>query len=453
MNRRIGAALLLIALSCAREEKTAPADAEPTSAGSRGAFKLHATPVSEQIDTDSIDWAESVGIFIGVERFRRGPGAPDDVAYAADDATDLADFFTSEMKLPRSRTVLLLAGRPHKGTSRAFLRDLASETKVIIEDENASPVIDAETVYAQIRELGRRVGQKGIVVISIATHGYAVGGQHILLTADASLNDPRGVVLARIIEELHLKRRGRLLLLVDACREQAGVSNASGRMTASFFEVKIPGGYAILSAAGPGGYARSSDLYRNGLFTHALLEGMRCKAAVDAAGFVTLSALDAYVSRTVRNLSGGSQKPEGRFGGDLSALTLVPCRAAQAEGDILAPRTGTIVGGSGIVEIRVARPELFATVLLCSDNGGSCTNQNPGCAPYPPDKELITRIPIEYGEADGYQLSVALSADPDLMSGEAKFPSLPINRSGTRTVYWLGPIRVISKGPRRMEVQ
>ena len=166
MSRRAAAVLLLIALSCARGEERELAE---TAAGARGVRRVPPAPASEMIDLDTIDWAESVGIFIGVERFRRGAGRLEDVAYAADDATDQADFFTSELKLPRSRTVLLLAGRPHKATSRAFLHDLERQARVIIEDEGAPAIgtrgVDAETVYAEIRELGRKAGRKGIVVI------------------------------------------------------------------------------------------------------------------------------------------------------------------------------------------------------------------------------------------------------------------------------------------------
>jgi len=82
--------------------------------------------------TESIDWTQSAGIFIGIESFIAEAGAPQDVRYAADDATDLAWLFAKELPslLPPDRTLLLLSGRPHKRGSQEHLLVLQREGPV-----------------------------------------------------------------------------------------------------------------------------------------------------------------------------------------------------------------------------------------------------------------------------------------------------------------------------------
>lgn len=167
-----------------------------------------------------IRWEHSAGVFIGVQEFHAGAGLT--VPYAADDAVDLAYLLTRELELlPPRRTTLLLAGRPSKDSSRRSLEELRMEATVVEDDERGfgpRKWIDAATVASAVRARAREVEQGGVLVLSIATHGLLVGGDHLLLTADASRREPHGIHLATILDAIKTERPERLLLLIDTYR-------------------------------------------------------------------------------------------------------------------------------------------------------------------------------------------------------------------------------------------
>src|SRR6185436_5531043 len=215
-------------------------------------YQRGATPLEDaagEIPLGPIDWDESAGVFIGIEKFHAAD-APIDVDYAADDAADLAYLFTNELRLlPPAHTVVMLAGRPRKEHSRRHLEELTRQARVVLDE------VDEKHVYDAIDQQVRNVGAHGALVLSIATHGYTTGGRHVLLTADSGSAAPKGVVLGNILRK---QRRGRLLFFVDACRErltQLPAPDSPTAMTEAFFEELRGGGYAVFSAAAPVGFA------------------------------------------------------------------------------------------------------------------------------------------------------------------------------------------------------
>src|ERR1051325_5660130 len=239
----------------------------------------------DEIAFGPIDWDESAGVFIGIETFHAAD-RPLDVPFAADDATDLAYLFANELRLlPPARTVLMVSGRPSKERSRRHLEELRRSAHVVLDDVDAKRV--GEAIARQVPE----VGPNGVLVLSIATHGYTNGGQHVLLTADSGALTPKGIVLGDILRQ---QRRGRLLLFVDACRERLArlpVPGTPTAMTESFFdELRNARAYAVLAASVPGGYAYSDEVSQNGFFTSALLDALRREPTAQTEGcIVTLS--------------------------------------------------------------------------------------------------------------------------------------------------------------------
>jgi len=390
-----------------------------------------------QIALGPIDWEESAGVFIGVETFH-GDDPPLDVRYAADDATDLAYLFANDLRLlPPSHTVLMVAGRPNKERSRQRLRELQRDTRVILDDVDAKRVSDA------IAEQAPHVGPNGVLVLSIATHGYTREGQHVLLTADSGAANPKGLALSDIIRQ---QRRGRLLLFVDACRERLTRLQPPGQsstaLTESFFdELRSARGYAVLTASVPGGFAYSDDSAQNGFFTGALLDAFRRQAAVGADGcIVTLSGLHSEVSRSVLERSGGRQRPEARFGGGVSDLCIVDGNAPV--GGIVSPHDGDSVPPSGDVEIHAPKSRLYATVLLCAARNNVCFNQTPNAIVAGPK----TIVHVNYGTHDRYAIWVALCTDPRFLHDEIEIPNgPPLERRTNGVVRWLGPVTVTFK--------
>ena len=55
----------------------------------------------------------------------------------------------------------------------------------------------------------------------------------------------------------------------------------------------------VFSAAPAGGYAYDDDERRNGVFTATVIDGLRCGAARNAPGFITVDTLHSHVSRSM----------------------------------------------------------------------------------------------------------------------------------------------------------
>ena len=95
----------------------------------------------------------------------------------------------------------------------------------------------------------------------------------------------------------------RALILLDACREQVERGRAGTpdlRSMARFLHVmKGIEGTVMISAAPAGGYAYDDETRRNGVFTAAIIDGLRCNARKDFRGFVTVENLHDYVERQV----------------------------------------------------------------------------------------------------------------------------------------------------------
>lgn len=450
-RKRLAAILpLLIAVSCG----DTPA-AHPPALEMRSPEPVHVTPLL--LTARPIDWSRSAGVFIGVQKFHDGSDL--DVAFAADDAVDLAYLFTNELKLLKpERTALVLAGLPTKDSSRAKLEKLRRHV-TLLEDNHPGAAwarcVDAKTISATVRLQARMVGAGGLLVASFATHGVTRAGEHRLLTADASSREPHGVVLARIIDVIRAERPERLLLLVDACRREPRsgtpwpVSSLwRPHLPETFLEdVELQFPYAVLGSTGPGGFASSDAMVGNGYFTRAIVEGLQCQASTLPDGYVTLSSLEAYVSDRVRELSSDYQQTESRIGG-LGRLRLVHCDAKEA-GEIIAPRTGEALQPRGLVKVRIHQPELFATVLVCAAANNVCYNQNPAAAPIPTRAGETIELAVQYGTPGRFTVHAALTADPDFLRGEQEWPSVPRSREANRTVYWYGPVEITLNAPRR----
>jgi uncharacterized caspase-like protein len=79
-----------------------------------------------------------------------------------------------------------------------------------------------------------------------------------------------------------------------------------------FADLRRGTGAVVITSAGGAEYALESDIWKNGVFTHALLRGLKGEAKRDKAGRVRVSALRDFVQSEVRRLTGGRQAPTAR---------------------------------------------------------------------------------------------------------------------------------------------
>lgn len=393
---------------------------------------------------------QSAGLFVGVARF--GDRSIPDVLYACDDAIDLADKFIELGLLRPDAVALLLAGAreeqdctPEKPESRARLAWLRSAGTRVTRARSSE-------IYAQAREMAQRVGRRGMLVFAFASHGYAIGGKHFILAVDSTrgdLDELEGVSIEGLMRASQLPQGARRLVFLDVCREQSRsdppVGGASwpdpraadvGGMLES-----LDGRYGVLSAASPGGVSLADPRKKNGIFTGALLDGLRCPAHPDPDGFLKFNSLAYFVIGEVDGRSGSIQKPEERVGGGLKDFALLRCGGRV--GQILRPRRGATMRLMDEVEVEVLRKGFYVTAIIGSEDG-TYFPQHLSQIVAPVELSDDLSLKVEFGKAGKFQIYVAFSEDPDFLHEEDGRSDLPVQDAAGRAVHWLGPVNVMA---------
>jgi hypothetical protein len=96
-------------------------------------------------------------------------------------------------------------------------------------------------------------------------------------------------------------------------------------------------GQVVFSAATAGEYAYDDEERGNGVFTAAVIDGLRCGATTDARGFVTVETLSAFVEERVLSWVQKHRDPEIRhatqlqFEGRAKMMPLSACAGAHAQ--------------------------------------------------------------------------------------------------------------------------
>lgn len=305
---------LVAAVLCAQ----GPATQVPLNEVVAAAFLL---ALPEEIRTaEGFDSAQSAGLFVGVRSFDDETFA--EVPFAVDDAVDLAHLFALELRLiAPQRVTLSLAGQPQKPTSQERLRALvlagASYTDA-----------DLVSIYELLREQAETAGPSGMSVTVFATHGVSDGDGDFLLSSDSLAGFIRrtAVPVDIVLDRVARTPAPRRLVLFDAGRERLSAARVPPRvvvipwgrgpspggaireadpstaMSPTFSEAISQGaGQAVLSAAAFGGYAYDDWERRNGVFTAALLDGLRGGALADERGLITVGTLAGYVDDRIRD--------------------------------------------------------------------------------------------------------------------------------------------------------
>ena len=279
-------------------------------AASGGVRKI--PPGSDEKKSFAVDFGASAGLFVGVRDFEDENLTP--VKYAVDDAVDLAYELAIEHRPPLlepKRVALVLSGAPQKPESQESLRKL--------KDAGASESYARQSeILKLLRSQSKAVGRNGLLIIAFATHGISEDGTQYLFAA-TSLLDYRETMLseARISDVIASNGVERSLVLIDACRERLTRDRRTGdldpRSVAGFMNTLSDiDGQVVLSAAALGGYAYDDDTRRNGVFTAAVIDGLRCGAATDDNGFVTVDALSSYVEDHVLDWIRKNKNAEAR---------------------------------------------------------------------------------------------------------------------------------------------
>lgn len=300
----------------------------PVSRGVRSVHRLMEPPASASTRFDPM---QSAAVFIGVRDFDDRSLAQ--VPYAVDDAVDLAYVLVNDSHtrlVPANRTVLLLAGQPEKPESRDRLEAL----RKVGADIRRAALPDIERA---LRDQAARAGPAGMLVVFAASHGFQRSDTSYLLGASSRLPDPDSMLSSgRLFDAIASSRAQRSVVFIDACRERItpGVRAAlASAMTAAPLlgeRISARRGQAVFYAAAAGQWAYDDRVARNGVFTKAVIDGIRCGARKDR-GMVTAQALAGYVEQHVgrwvrkhrdRNIGSATQSS---IDGDALGMPLARC--------------------------------------------------------------------------------------------------------------------------------
>jgi hypothetical protein len=250
----------------------------------------------------NFDRSQSAALFVGVRRFTHDQTLTE-VKYAVDDAIDLASVLALDRKVslvtPR-RVVLALSGTPQKPESQQRLDQLIAAGATV----SAASQADILTLLARQAGLA---GKEGLLILSFASHGFSRDGTPYVLAASSLFEHPEtSISTAKLVDIAAGSDAARSLIFLDACRENVTTGTRAIDADAEGAAPLIEGmshvdGQVVFYAAAAGKYAYDDDEKQNGVFTTAVIEGLRCKAATDERGLITVETLAAYIETNVRS--------------------------------------------------------------------------------------------------------------------------------------------------------
>lgn len=284
--------------------------------------------------------------------------------------------------------------------------------------------------------LAREIQPGDELLVFFSGHGLEIGGQTFLLTREA---DPRSLrtlqqsaLHARdLVSWLQATRAAKVLLVVDACRNDPSASRSLGdnplseTLARDLDVVEVPdassaplASVATLFACSAGQRSYEWNDQGHGFFTYFLVEGLRGQAA-DPQGKVTLGSLVGYVQREVADASQRwalqRQQPWLRYEGPGADLWVLNDKATLASAPVRTPPTPAARPRPEPPRPAVARPQPTAapTVLHVSRQGGADRYQSIGEAVQaaPPGSRIVIG-------AGTYDEAVVLTKPVELVTTE-----------------------------------
>ena len=229
---------------------------------------------------------------VGVNEF---PGlANAGLAYAARDAVEFARLF--ERQAPAQ-----------------FRRVIA---RTVSDFDGAAPVRER---ILEALDFAAEAGARDTVILFLASHGVSdAGGNYFLVPRDARAEDVAAVTHGRASDAPSLIRwtaifdalrqsAGRRILVVDTCHAR----DVEGRLDLrSLGKRSAAAQFSLVLAAQGHEASQEYPPARHGLFTHALLEGLRGAADADGDGLVTLGEAFGFAVRQVERLRDRALGPQ-----------------------------------------------------------------------------------------------------------------------------------------------
>lgn len=246
----------------------------------------HETPVTLQVVDGFHTWAEPKTITLKYVGEKPKPtlhlfavGVSDysssdlqDLNYAAKDAQDFVNTIKS-LDLSRYKEV----------------------KQTLILDKEAS----ANYVRTQLNKLVNRVDQEDVVMLFFSGHGINDDDKWYFMTYGIPVNDCVNALDFAFIKEQMKKmskdKNCHVLIFMDACHSGGMYGQKGYVKDITLSEAGINGFYS--SAASK----KSREENGNGLFTRALIDGIKGAADIDHGGSISISELREYINKTLKD--------------------------------------------------------------------------------------------------------------------------------------------------------
>lgn len=227
-------------------------------------------------------------------------GGPCDLAYPVQDAVEmLATLAETTGRLHTEMETLVMVSPSRLAGSDRLMQALSAVTPA---DAVLPP--EGRLVEDALTDFLARPGPEDTTIVFVAGHGLNLDEDYYLLPEDAEQRGgewrTRSLFDWQILQEELGYALGRRILLIDTCHA-AGAFNA--RLEKDAADARI----VVFSATAANNTAAERRDLGHGIFTYALLEGLRGKAA--SGDGVRLLGLADYVHREVLRLSDARQEP------------------------------------------------------------------------------------------------------------------------------------------------
>lgn len=194
-------------------------------------------------------------------------------------------------------------------------KDLAStlqkQRDLLYRETSTRVLADGQAVRSQVMDglhwLTSQVGQADTAVVFLAGHGTNdPDGMYYFLPADAQA-DRATMISGSELQAALSQIPGRVVLMLDTCHS----GNVLGKRSLNRLinDLTSENRIVVFAASTGDQVARESPDWNNGVFTKALVEGLRGVADYAEDGKITVSELETWTSVRVTQLTAGAQTP------------------------------------------------------------------------------------------------------------------------------------------------
>ena len=245
------------------------------------------------------------------------------LTYADKDAKDLADYLASLKNFRQARVLRLVnqdATRDKILTAKQLLSEARVDDQVIV-FFSGHGLLDSELDYyfATVDMDFTHPAAKGVSYEAIEGLLSGIRARKKLLLMDTchsgevDRDEPAELVATQFVEG-EVKGRAVRGLQRKLQDRPLGLKNSLRLQEELFADLRRGSGAVVISAAGGMEFALESREWNNGVFTYALLRGLKDNQAdLNKDGQVQVSELRKYVTDEVRRLTGDRQSPTTRM--------------------------------------------------------------------------------------------------------------------------------------------